>query len=90
MLTNFENAVHFVTTNKSFHVDDEERLMIYAFYKLATVGKAPNNCPCHSWDVKGTMKYNAWKEFSLNYECEQAKELYVKLVNTLMNKYNFR
>tara|TARA_B100000482_G_scaffold191812_1_gene177914 strand:+ start:327 stop:602 length:276 start_codon:yes stop_codon:yes gene_type:complete len=88
MLSVFEEAVKFVSTHRGFDVNDEERLMIYALYKMATVGKAPDECECSSLDMKGKMKYNAWKELSSNYGCgESAKTLYVELVNKLIIKY---
>ena len=87
MFSKFEEAVVFVSTNKKFEVSDEERLMIYAFFKMATVGQPPEKRECSSLDVKGNMKYNAWKEFSLNYDCGDAKALYVTLVNKLIQKY---
>lgn len=87
MFSKFEEAVNFVSTNKNFDVSDEERLMIYAFFKMATVGLPTDKCECSSLDVKGNMKYNAWKEFSSNYDCGDAKVLYVTLVNKLIQKY---
>ena len=89
MFSKFEEAVHFVSTNKNFDVTDEERLMIYAFFKMATVGQPPEACKCSKLDIKNTMKYNAWKEFASNYDCRDAQGLYVTLVNQLIKKYNF-
>ena len=83
----FQHACTFVSNNKYFNVTDDEKLMLYALYKLATVG-APPMKEIHSFKIKESLKYDAWKNFAANYKDENHKELYVTLVDKLKLKYN--
>ena len=86
MFQTFEEASKFITMNKEMAIKDDEKLMLYALYKMATVGKPPVK-EFGMFETKEKMKYNAWLEFSSSYKCENAKELYITFANKLYEKY---
>ncbi|XP_029044053.1 acyl-CoA-binding protein homolog [Osmia bicornis bicornis] len=64
---------------------DNEFLELYALYKQATVGNVNTSKP-GALDLKGKAKWEAWKSKE-NMSKDDAKEAYIKLVNTLQQKY---
>ena len=64
---------------------DNEFLELYALYKQATVGNVNTSKP-GTLDLKGKAKWEAWKSKE-NMSKDDAKEAYIKLVNTLQQKY---
>ncbi|VDN06311.1 unnamed protein product [Thelazia callipaeda] len=63
---------------------DEELLQLYGLYKQATEGDNSRSKP---WvDVKGRAKWDAWQQLKGMSE-EEAKGLYVQLVEKLIQKY---
>tara|TARA_B110000008_G_scaffold269584_1_gene298985 strand:+ start:1049 stop:1309 length:261 start_codon:yes stop_codon:yes gene_type:complete len=83
----FDQAVKFVEENKNLPTTDDEKLMIYALYKMATVGQPPDTKQINPLNLKEIKKYEAWKEFS---DSKNPEKLYVKLVEKLAAKYNIR
>ncbi len=82
----FEEASQYVSNNKEFIITDDEKLMLYALYKMATVGK-PNKHPPNPLNITETSKFTAWSQFSETYNCADATTLYTNLVNKLYIKY---
>ncbi|XP_034175524.1 acyl-CoA-binding protein homolog [Osmia lignaria lignaria] len=64
---------------------DNEFLELYALYKQATVGNVNTSKP-GALDLKGKAKWEAWKSKE-NMSKDDAKEAYIKFVNTLQQKY---
>jgi diazepam-binding inhibitor (GABA receptor modulating acyl-CoA-binding protein) len=86
MFQTFAEASEFISINKHMAIKDDEKLMLYALYKMSTVGKPPVK-EFGMFEMKEKMKYNAWVEFSSNYKCEHAEELYITFANKLYEKY---
>lgn len=66
-----------------FEVTDEQKLMLYALYKIVTVSQKPivqrpleNSIDAIKWD--------AWNEFDKEFDCESALILYPRFVVRLM------
>uniref|UniRef100_A0A915B086 ACB domain-containing protein n=1 Tax=Parascaris univalens TaxID=6257 RepID=A0A915B086_PARUN len=79
----FETAAMKVKTLKVSPSNDE-LLELYGLYKQATVG---DNISTKPWlDLKGRAKWDAW-ESRKNMTMEEAKKLYVQIVNKLIEKY---
>jgi len=87
MFQNFIEASEFISVNKEMSIKDDEKLMLYALYKMATIGKPPPRKEFGLFETKEKMKYDAWVEFSTSYKCEHAKELYITFANKLYEKY---
>ena len=86
MFQTFEEASKFISLNKQMAIKDDEKLMLYALYKMAIVGKPPVK-EFGMFETKEKLKYNAWLEFSNAYQCEHAEELYISFANKLYEKY---
>tara|TARA_B100000945_G_scaffold320964_1_gene333005 strand:- start:1524 stop:1799 length:276 start_codon:yes stop_codon:yes gene_type:complete len=87
MIENFAEACHYVSSRKDLQTDDDEKLMIYALFKIATIGK-PLEKNNSMFNLTEQLKYSAWTQFYENYkDKEQCKKLYVDLINKLIKKY---
>ncbi|XP_076302346.1 acyl-CoA-binding protein homolog [Lasioglossum baleicum] len=80
----FEEAAEAVKTLTK-RPSDEEFLELYALYKQATIGNTNTPRP-GMMDLKGKAKWDAWK-LKEGMPQDNAKEAYIKLVNTLIEKY---
>jgi len=64
-------------------LDNEIMLMLYGYYKQATVGDC-NIAEPGFFDFKGKSKYNAWKQHE-GLSQEKAMKYYIKKVNKLLD-----
>ena len=64
-------------------LDDANKLLLYAYYKQATIGNINIEKPSFL-NFKDTAKWNAWNE-QKNTTKNNAMLNYINLVNTLMN-----
>ena len=64
-------------------LDDTNKLLLYAYYKQATIGNINIEKPSFL-NFKDTAKWNAWNE-QKNINKNNAMLNYINLVNTLMN-----
>ncbi|XP_058806958.1 enoyl-CoA delta isomerase 2-like [Phymastichus coffea] len=64
---------------------DQELLELYALYKQASVGDVNTSRPA-MFDLKGKAKWDAWNS-KKGMSRDEAKELYIEYVNTLLDKY---
>jgi acyl-CoA-binding protein len=70
----------------TFAVSDDEKLMLYALFKIARgEGTPPAPRPSVCTPV-ARAKWDAWTEFSQAYSGSQALELYVQLVGKLASR----
>ena len=63
----------------TFETSNEEKLMLYALYKIGTVGKAPQK-PLTTLNPIEAAKRNAWVNFSTEYSKDEARAVYIALV----------
>ncbi len=80
----FEQAVKNVTFLVTSPTN-EEKLMIYALYKQATVGNTNTTQP-YFYDVVARSKWDAWNA-QKDKTTEQSKQEYTDYVNSLIVKY---
>ena len=83
-IEDFEKAVN-VVNSKSFSADNEEKLMLYALYKIVTVGQKPTKARNNANPIE-SAKWDAWNDFGSHYARETAITLYPSLVNKLENR----
>ena len=81
----FDEATNFVNSKKNWIIDDHEKLMLYALFKIRTSGKLKKKE--NGLNIVGNMKQDAWYKFSQNYNSEEAEALYIDFVNELIDKY---
>ncbi len=81
---NFDEAVHIVR-NGDFVATDDEKLMLYALYKIITVSPLPTFAR-PILDPIAISKWDAWAEFGKQYNQDSARSLYPQLVNNLRPK----
>jgi diazepam-binding inhibitor (GABA receptor modulator, acyl-CoA-binding protein) len=65
-------------------LDNENLLILYGYYKQTTVGDCDISKPSF-FDVKGTSKYDAWKE-NEGMEKKTAMQRYIRKAKTLLKK----
>ncbi|KAF3425864.1 hypothetical protein E2986_12964 [Frieseomelitta varia] len=80
----FEQAAEAVKTLTK-RPTDEEFLELYALFKQASVGNINTSRP-GMLDLKGKAKWDAWKSKD-GMSQNDAKEAYIKFVDTLVEKY---
>ncbi|KAK1124645.1 Acyl-CoA-binding protein like protein [Melipona quadrifasciata] len=80
----FEQAAEAVKTLTKRPTDDEF-LELYALFKQASMGNINTSRP-GMLDLKGKAKWDAWKSKD-GMSQNDAKEAYVKFVDTLVEKY---
>ena len=82
---NFNNAVKNVTQMKQ-HPSNQEKLVLYKYYKQATIGNI--NIPQPGFlDFTGKAKWDAWNSVK-GITSENAMQIYIKTVNLLITKNN--
>ena len=78
----FKDAVTWVrSSNTESIIDNQTKLLFYAYYKQATLGDVQGPQPGFL-DVVGRAKYNARKEIK-GLPKDQAKRIYINMINTL-------
>ena len=78
----FEEAVHIVNQNMSTSmVNNDTKLMLYGYFKVATSNKAPMQ---KSLSIVDSQKYKKWKEYYEKYSQDEARKRYVALVQVLL------
>ena len=80
------NISAIVVKNLKKTPDNNELLELYALYKQATVGDCELDKPS-IFNIKEKSKWSAWKSVKGLSE-HDAKALYIKLVEALVQKYN--
>lgn len=65
--------------------DNETLLTLYALYKQATDGSAPEKVTYAMFDFVAKAKHEAWSKIK-DYTPEQAMQEYIDLVNTMSAK----
>ena len=63
---------------------DSDLLILYGFYKQATVGNCNTAKPNAIFDMKSYRKWNAWKSAE-NIDKDESMRNYIVKVNDLMN-----
>jgi len=58
------------------------KLLIYAYYKQATLGGSHNFSETNSEDIIKAFKFNAWSQIS-HLSKEEAKIEYINLINSI-------
>ena len=82
----FESARERVQVG-TFSVNDDERLMLYALFKMATTGRStPPTARPSVLDPVGRAKWDAWTDFGGSYRTADAKKLYSALVLRLSER----
>tara|TARA_B110000046_G_C12710315_1_gene280312 strand:+ start:112 stop:369 length:258 start_codon:yes stop_codon:yes gene_type:complete len=81
----FEEAAHAVRTG-TFATSTEEQLMLYALYKIATVGRTPQSSR-NAFDPLQTAKWDAWTAFGTQYTEQEATTVYPVLVGKLRDRH---
>jgi acyl-CoA-binding protein len=77
----FEQAVELVS---SLHgIDPESMLTLYGLYKVSTIGKCTIPRPS-LFEFQNRAKYDNWKSISDTTTTDEAKLLYISLVESLM------
>jgi diazepam-binding inhibitor (GABA receptor modulating acyl-CoA-binding protein) len=80
------NISAFVVKSLKTTPDNNELLELYALYKQATCGDCDVEKP-GSLNFKQKSKWNAWNSVK-GLSSQKAKQLYIKLVEGLVCKYN--
>ena len=78
----FDAAVMLVRQG-GVRASNEEKLMLYGLYKVATVGQPPPASP--GADPVSTAKWNAWKQFADMSE-QKARSSYASLCHVLSRR----
>ncbi|KAI4256130.1 MAG: hypothetical protein LQ352_002237 [Teloschistes flavicans] len=86
----FEKAVK-DSRNLKAKPDNDELLELYSLFKQGTQDPPFADAPKPGmFDLTGKAKYNAWSKVNDDgVTASQAQEKYVKLVNSLKEKYGF-
>tara|TARA_B110001450_G_C17626877_1_gene483535 strand:+ start:943 stop:1197 length:255 start_codon:yes stop_codon:yes gene_type:complete len=63
----------------AFETSNDEKLMLYALYKIGTTDKAPQT-PFTTLNPIEAAKRNAWVNFSREYSKDEARAVYTALV----------
>ena len=78
----FNNAVKNVKEINMDNVSDNDKLLLYGYYKQAIVGNIDIPKPSF-WNRKAVAKWNAWNKCS-GISLEDAKKKYIDIVNKLV------
>ena len=68
-------------------VPDKRKLLIYAYYKQATIGDINTEQPW-AYQVKARAKWDAWNSVK-DVDTHPSEVEYIKLVNQMIKKYGF-
>jgi acyl-CoA-binding protein len=82
--TRFSEAVEKALKMTQASLPQDVQLRLYAYYKQATFGSANYNQSEH-FDLRNAFKTNAWMQIS-HISVEEAKENYIKIINSLTLK----
>jgi len=80
----FDEAVVIANTMSQSDLPQDVQLQLYAFYKQATFGTIDTRIS-PVYDLRNAFKTNAWMQIS-HLTQDEAKEMYIKMINTLANK----
>ena len=80
----FDEAVNEASKMTQASLPQDVQLRLYAFYKQATFGSAQYN-QSENFDLRNAFKTNAWMQIS-HISIEEAKENYIEIINSLLNK----
>ena len=81
---NFESAAEIVRSG-TFQTSNEEKLMLYALFKIVTVGQRPDTVRNVLNPVEAA-KWDAWNSFGTEYNQSQARMIYPLLVSKLQSR----
>jgi diazepam-binding inhibitor (GABA receptor modulating acyl-CoA-binding protein) len=70
--------------NLSYLPDNDTLLLLYSYYKQATIGDCNTLSP-NFWELKETAKYNSWKLLT-GFSKDYAMKFYIKKVNEILLK----
>lgn len=84
----FEAIAAWVKTAEwSSRLSNDDKLVLYALFKQATVGDAPETNPASVLDLVANAKYNAWSQLrGLAGGCARAS--YIEEVDSFRLKYS--
>jgi len=82
--TRFQEAIEIASNMTQASLPQDVQLRLYAFYKQATYGTLNYN-HSESFDLRNAFKTNAWIQIS-HLSVEEAKEQYIEIINSLLNK----
>lgn len=80
----FEKAVEAANGMSQADLPQDIQLRLYAFYKQATFGTIDTRIS-PVYDLRNAFKTNAWMQIS-HLSQDDAKEMYIEMVNALLNK----
>ena len=80
----FNEAFEVASNLSPLDVPQDVQLRLYAFYKQATIGNAMFSSS-NTQDLRNAFKLNAWMQIN-HYNTEEAKEAYIDIVNSLIDK----
>ena len=78
----FDSACEYVKTG-SFIATNDEKLMLYALYKMCTVGRCQKEAHAIMMSPVDRAKQKAWLNFSNAIPLAEAPSRYISLVNEL-------
>ncbi|VWU51853.1 acyl-CoA binding protein, putative [Hepatocystis sp. ex Piliocolobus tephrosceles] len=83
----FDKCIAFVNSlPKSEVMPNEKKLILYKFFKQATIGNC--NIPCPSfYKLEEKKKYDVWKSVE-NLSKEEAKKKYIEAVEGMYPQWN--
>ncbi len=82
--TRFEEAVAIADKMKQSSLPQDVQLRLYAFYKQATFGTLDLK-QSSNFHIRDAFKTNAWMQIS-HYTVDEAKDAYVEIINSLVQK----
>ena len=82
--TRFQEAVEIASEMTQASLPQDVQLRLYAYYKQATIGTINYNQSSND-DLRNAFKTNAWLQIS-NLSVEEAKEMYIEAILSLVNK----
>ena len=82
--TLFLEAVEVANTIPQASLPQDVQLRCYAYYKQATFGSL-GSINYSNFDVRDAFKNNAWLQIS-NISEDEAKQLYIDIINELKNQ----
>lgn len=81
--TRFQEAVEEASKMSQASLPQDVQLRLYAYYKQATFGSANYN-QTELFDLRNAFKTNAWMQIS-HLSVDDAKELYIENINSILN-----
>ncbi len=84
--TRFQEAVAIASKMTQASLPQDVQLRLYAYYKQASFGTIENKY-IPQVDLRNAFKTNAWMQIS-HLTSDEAKELYIEMINSLVDKKN--